>query len=53
MRLAHEMPPKELTMPLEATCTGGLGLVGMAPESHYMVVERPAPAHGIKTRGMR
>jgi len=30
-RLAHAMPPQELTMTREATCTGGLCLGGMAP----------------------
>src|SRR5262245_5658116 len=36
-RLAQEMAPKELTMTLDETFTGGLCLVGMAPESNYMV----------------
>ncbi len=51
-RLAHEMPPKEMTMTREETLTGGLCLVGMDPESHDMVLETP-PQHGLKTRGRR
>jgi hypothetical protein len=43
-RLAQEMPPQERTMTLDETLTGGLGLVGMAPESPYMVLEHTAPA---------
>jgi hypothetical protein len=48
-RLAHEMPPKEMTMTLDETCTGGLCLVGMDPESHSMVVEHTAPARDHDT----
>ena len=47
-RLAHAMPPQELTMTLDATCTGGLCLVGMDPERHAMVVEHTAPAEGVQ-----
>jgi len=43
-RLAQEMPPKEMTMTLDETFTGGLCLVGMDPESNYIVLEHPAPA---------
>jgi hypothetical protein len=43
-RLAHEMPPKEMTLTLDETFTGGLCLVGMDPESNYMVLEHTAPA---------
>jgi hypothetical protein len=35
-RLAHEMPPKEMTMTLDETFTGGLCLVGRDPESNYV-----------------
>ena len=47
-RLAHAMPPQELTMTRDATCTGGLCLVGMDPERHAMVVEHTAPAEGVQ-----
>jgi hypothetical protein len=43
-RLAQELPPKELTLPLDATCTGSLGLVGMAPESNSSGWGQTAPA---------
>ena len=48
-RLAHEMPPKEMTLTLDETFTGGLCLVGMDPESNYMVLEHPAPARDQDT----
>ena len=48
-RLAQEMPPKEMTMTLEETFTGGLCLVGMAPESNSMVLEHTAPARDQDT----
>ena len=38
-RLAHAMPPKEMTMTLDKTFTGGLCLVGIAPVSIYMLLE--------------
>ena len=43
------MPPKEMTMTLEETFTGGLRLVGMDPESTSMVLEHPAPARDQDT----
>jgi hypothetical protein len=43
-RLAQARPPTEITMPLDATCTGGLCLVGMDPESNSIVLEHTAPA---------
>ena len=43
-RLAHEMPPQEMTMTRDETFTGGLCLVGMDPESNYLVLEHPTPA---------
>jgi hypothetical protein len=48
-RLAHEMPPKEMTMTLDETFTGGLCLVGMDPESNDMVLEHTAPARDQDT----
>ena len=48
-RLAQEMPPKEITMTLDETFTGGLCLVGMAPESTYIVLEQTAPARDQDT----
>jgi hypothetical protein len=48
-RLAQEMPPKEMTMTLDETFTGGLCLVGMDPESNYIVLEHPAPARDQDT----
>ena len=48
-RLAHAMPPKELTMTLDETFTGGLCLVGMDPESNYIVLEHTAPARDQDT----
>src|SRR5215471_1670434 len=48
-RLAHEMPPKEMTLTLDETFTGGLCLVGMDPESTYIVLEHPAPARDQDT----
>jgi hypothetical protein len=48
-RLAQEMPPKEITMTLDETFTGGLCLVGMDPESNYIVLEHTAPARDQDT----
>jgi len=48
-RLAHEMPPKEMTLTLDETFTGGLCLVGMDPESNDMVLEHTAPARDQDT----
>jgi hypothetical protein len=48
-RLAQERPPQERTMTRDATLTGGLGLVGMAPESNAMVLEQTAPARDQAT----
>jgi hypothetical protein len=41
-RLAHEMPPKEITMTQDETFTGGLCLVGIEPVSNYIVLEQAA-----------
>jgi hypothetical protein len=43
-RLAHEMPPKEITLTLDETFTGGLCLGGMDPESNSILLEHTAPA---------
>ena len=48
-RLAHEMPPKETTMTLDETFTGGLCLVGMDPESNDIVLEHTAPTRDQDT----
>src|SRR5262249_22758126 len=48
-RLAQEMPPKEITMTLDETFTGGLCLVGMDPESNYIVLEHTTPARDHDT----
>ena len=48
-RLAHEMPPKEMTMTLDETLTGGLCLVGMDPESNDIVLEHTAPTRDQDT----
>jgi hypothetical protein len=47
--LAQERPPTEITMTLDETWTGGLGLVGMDPESNSMVLEHTAPARAQDT----
>ena len=43
-RLAHAMPPKDITLTQDETLTGGLCLVGMDPESNYMLLEQTAQA---------
>jgi hypothetical protein len=48
-RLAHEMPPKEMTMTRDETCMGSLCLVGMDPESNDLVLEHTAPARDQDT----
>lgn len=47
-RLAQAMPPKGLTLTQDATCTGGLCLVGIEPVRNAMVLEQEAQArdHG-------
>jgi hypothetical protein len=42
LRLAHEMPPKDLTMAPDATFPGGLWLVGIEPVSHSILLEQAA-----------
>src|SRR4029434_1605294 len=41
-RLAHAMPPKDITMTQDETFTGGLCLVGIEPVSNYIVLEQAA-----------
>jgi len=48
-RLAHEMPPKDLTLTQEETCTGGLCLVGIEPVSNDMLLEQAAQARAQDT----
>ena len=48
-RLAHEMPPKEMTRTLDETFTGGLCLLGRAPESNDIVLEPTASARDQDT----
>lgn len=43
------MPPQERTLTLDETCTGGLCLVGMDPESNSSVLEHTAPARDQDT----
>ena len=39
-RLAHAMPPKDITMTQDETFTGGLCVVGIEPVSNYIVLEQ-------------
>ncbi len=48
-RLAHEMPPKEITLTQDETFTGGLCLVGIEPVSNYIVLEQAAQARDQDT----
>jgi len=48
-RLAHEMPPKEITMTQDETFTGGLCAVGIEPVSNYIVLEQAAQARDQDT----
>jgi len=48
-RLAHEMPPKDITLTQDETFTGGLCLVGIEPVSNYMVLEQAAQARDHDT----
>jgi hypothetical protein len=41
-RLAHAMPPKDITLAQDETFTGGLCLVGIEPVSNYIVLEQAA-----------
>ena len=48
-RLAKDMPQKDLTVTQDATCTGGLCLLTMDPESHCILVEQLAQARDQTT----
>src|SRR5919199_925008 len=48
-RLAHEMPPKDITLTQDETFTGGLCLVGIDPVSNYIVLEQVAQARDQDT----
>ncbi len=48
-RLAHEMPPKDITLTQDETFTGGLCLVGMDPVSNYIFLEQVAHARDQDT----
>jgi transposase len=48
-RLAHEMPPKDITLTQDETFTGGLCLVGIEPVSNYIVLEQAAQARDHAT----
>src|SRR5262245_55090499 len=49
LRLAHAMPPKDITLTPDATFTGGLCLVGMDPVSHSIFWEQVAQARAQDT----
>ena len=38
--LAQDMPQKDRTVTQDDTCTGGLCLITMDPESHFILVEQ-------------
>src|SRR2546425_3855731 len=44
VRLAQDMPHKDLTVTQDATFTGGLCLITMDPESHFILLEQLAQA---------
>jgi hypothetical protein len=48
-RLSKDMPPKDLTVTQDETFTGGLCLVTMDPESHFIILEQSAPARDQTT----
>src|SRR5215467_12118550 len=48
-RLAKDMPPKDLTVTQDETCTGGLCLITMDPESNFIIVEQLAQARDQTT----
>ena len=43
-RLAQDMPQKDLTVTQDETCTGGLCLITMDPESNFIILEQLAQA---------
>src|SRR4030095_6650454 len=48
-RLANDMSHKDLTVTQDETCTGGLCLITMDPESHFILVEQLAQARDQTT----
>ena len=48
-RLAHAMPPKDITLAQDETFTGGLCLGGIEPVSNYIVLEQAAQARDHDT----
>src|SRR3989475_7427490 len=48
-RLAKAMPHKDLTVTQDETCTGGLCLITMDPESNFILVEQLAQARDQTT----
>jgi len=49
IRLAQEMPPKEITATQDETFTGGLCLVAIEPVSNYILLEQMAEARDQDT----
>jgi hypothetical protein len=49
VRLAKDMPHKDLTVTQDETCTGGLCLITMDPESNFILVEQLAQARDQTT----
>jgi Family of unknown function (DUF6399) len=49
VRLAQEMPLKDITVTQEETFTGGLCLVAIEPVSNYILLEHPAEARDHDT----
>jgi hypothetical protein len=47
--LAYERPYKAITLPQDETFTSGLGLAGIEPVSHSIVLEQVAPARDHDT----
>src|SRR5215467_1190870 len=48
-RLAQDMPPQEITVTQDETCTGGLCLVAIEPVSNYILLEQAAQARDHDT----
>ena len=48
-RLAREMPPKDITVAQDETCTGGLCLVGIEAGSNAILLEHVAQARDHDT----
>ena len=48
-RLAHAMPPQDITLTQDETLTGGLCLVGIEPVSNSILLEQAAQARDHDT----